>query len=126
MTGDSATILLVDDERAIVKLLSIKLKVSGFNVLTAYSGQEALELYRSAAPDVMLLDIIMPGMDGFEVLRRLNGSRRTPVIACSASPGNARLALSLGAAAFVAKPFDIDYLISEIRRVLGINGKAAT
>jgi DNA-binding response OmpR family regulator len=118
MMGEIKTILLVDDERAIVKLLSIKLKISGFQVLTAFSGDEALEVFRSAAPDVMLLDIIMPGMDGFEVLRRLDGKRRVPVIACSASPGNAQLALSLGAAAFVPKPFDIDYLLAEINRVL--------
>jgi len=118
MSVDGKTILLVDDERAILKLLSIKFKVTGFNVLTAFDGEEALEIFQSAAPDVMLLDIIMPGMDGFEVLRRLNGSCRAPVVACSAVAGNAPRALSLGASAFVAKPVDMDSLVSEIPRVL--------
>ena len=60
-------ILLVDDEQAILKMLSIKLKMSGYDVITASDGQEALNLLGSASPDIMVLDVIMPGINGFEV-----------------------------------------------------------
>jgi DNA-binding response OmpR family regulator len=113
-------ILLVDDERAILKILSIKLRVSGYEVLTALNGEEALELVVSAAPDLVLLDIIMPGIDGFEVLRRVPVAT-LPVIVFSARSENSAEALRLGARAFIAKPFNVDHLVAEIRKAL--NGK---
>jgi len=107
-------ILLVDDELAILRVLSIKLRVCGYEVITALKGQEALELVQSAKPDIMLLDVIMPGMDGFEVLRDLRAVSKLPVIVFSAGPENSQKALTCGANDFLAKPFNPDDLVKRI------------
>jgi DNA-binding response OmpR family regulator len=107
-------ILLVDDESAIVRILTIKLRVSGYEVLTASNGEEALGLVDAQHPDLMLLDIVMPGMGGLEVLRRLRPRSRLPVIALSARLETAQSALRSGADDFVAKPFDMDELLAKI------------
>ena len=119
MVDTKKKILIVDDERAILKVLSIKLKISGYEVTTALSGEEALELVNSAKPDIMLLDVIMPGVDGFEVLQKLRPSHQLPVIVLSARPENAAKALSLGADDFLNKPFDVNELLKKIEEVLG-------
>jgi len=111
-------VLLVDDEKAILKVLSIKLRVSGYDVVTAAGGQEALELIDSARPDVMLLDVIMPGLDGFGVLEKLRTFSELPVIVFSARPENAQKALSLGANDFIAKPLDVDDMVKRIEMLL--------
>ncbi len=111
-------VLLVDDEKAILKVLSIKLRVSGYDVVTAAGGQEALELIDSASPDVMLLDVIMPGLDGFGVLEKLRTFSELPVIVFSARPENAQKALSLGANDFIAKPLDVDDMVKRIEMLL--------
>ena len=74
------TILVVDDEPVNIQVLSRKLKLEGLGVLTARNGQEGLELARSGSPDLILLDIMMPGMDGFEVCQRLREDERTKSI----------------------------------------------
>ena len=111
-------VLVVDDEPPILRILGIKLRVSGYEVITALNGREALELVNSASPDIMLLDIIMPGMDGFQVLRKLRTYSSLPVIAFSARPENAEEALRLGANDFLAKPFDVDDLVMRVRKIL--------
>lgn len=111
-------ILIVDDEERILKFLTLKLKVSGFDVVKASNGQEALEAVRSAHPDVILLDLVMPVMDGFETLHELRRFSKVPIIAFSARASAARKALSLGANDFVAKPFDPDDLLTKIRALL--------
>jgi len=111
-------ILLVDDECAILKVLSIKLKISGFDVFTASGGQEALDIVNSAKPDLMLLDVIMPGVDGFQVLQKLRAFSELPIIVFSARPENAQKAKSLGADDFLPKPFDIGDIIKKIDRLL--------
>ena len=111
-------VLLVDDERAILKVLSIKLRISGYDVVTASSGKEALDVISSAYPDVMLLDVIMPGMDGFEVLEKLRTSSELPIIVFSARPENAQKAIELGANDFLAKPFNVDEMVGRIENLL--------
>jgi two-component system KDP operon response regulator KdpE len=111
-------ILIVDDERAILKVLSIKLRISGYDVVTAPGGQEALDLVKSESPDMMLLDVIMPGIDGFGVLEKLRTFSELPVIVFSARPENAQKALSLGANDFIAKPLDVDDLVKRIEILL--------
>jgi len=111
-------ILLVDDEKAILNFLKIKLKVSGYDIVTAAGGQEALDLIDSASPDIMLLDIIMPGIDGFEVLKKMHTISPLPVIAFSAGQENAQKAMSLGAKDFIVKPFDVDVLVNKIKVLL--------
>jgi two-component system, OmpR family, KDP operon response regulator KdpE len=116
---DKRKVLLVDDERAILKVIGIKLKISGYEVITAPGGQEALDLVKKDSPDIMLLDVIMPGIDGFEVLEQLRTFSNMPVIVFSAKPENAQNALSLGANDFIAKPFNVDDMVKRIERLLG-------
>ncbi len=112
-------ILVVDDEAGIIKVLSIKLRVSGYDVVAALDGQQALDTARSESPDLMLLDIIMPNKDGFEVLRELRQYSRVPVIVFSARPENAPRALAMGASCFMSKPFDVNELVKKVRSLLG-------
>jgi two-component system KDP operon response regulator KdpE len=111
-------VLVVDDEQSLLRILRIKLKVSGYDVITAFNGREALLLVASDHPDIMLLDIIMPDMDGFDVLQNLKPGNKLPVIVFSARPENATKALGMGACDFVSKPFDIDHLVGRIQKVL--------
>jgi DNA-binding response OmpR family regulator len=112
-------VLIVDDERAILTVLGIRLKVSGYDVVTASNGEEALDLVKSMRPDIVLLDVIMPGMDGFEVLEKLRAVSELPVIVFSARQENAQKALSLGANDFLAKPLDTDEMVRKIEGLLG-------
>ena len=111
-------VLVVDDHPKVLRFIEIDLKLRGFKVITTTSGEEALELVKSAKPDIMLLDIIMPGMDGFEVLKELRTFTKLPVIAFSASPGNQDEALRLGANDFMHKPFDPDDMVRRIKALL--------
>ncbi len=111
-------VLIVDDERAILKVLGIKLGISGYEVITASKGPEALQLIDQACPDIMLLDVIMPGMDGFTVLKEVRTRTDLPVIVLSARPENGQIARGLGANDFLSKPFDLDDLIIDIQKLL--------
>ena len=111
-------VLVVDDQRKVLRFVEIDLKLRGFEVVTTTSGKEALELIRSAKPDIMLLDIVMPGMDGFEVLRQLRAFSQLPVIAFSASIANYDEAIQLGANDFMSKPFKANDMVSRINAFL--------
>ena len=111
-------VLVVDDHPKVLRFVEIDLKLRGFEVVTTTSGKEALELVKSAEPDIMLLDIIMPGMNGFEVLQKLRNFTDLPVIAFSASPSNQDSAMHLGANDFMPKPFDTDQMASRIKKLL--------
>ncbi len=111
-------VLLVEDEPAIRKILSIKLRVSGYDVIIAQDGEEALRLAGRAAPDIVLLDILLPILDGFQVLEQLRSRSDIPVVAFSAKPENAQRAMSLGANDFLSKPFDVDDVLVTIERAL--------
>ena len=112
-------VLVVDDHRHVLKFIEIKLKLHGFGVITTTSGEEALAIIEAEKPDIMLLDIVMPLIDGFEVLRRLRLINMLPVIAFSASISNYAKAMKLGANAFVTKPFNVDEVAGRIRGFLG-------
>jgi DNA-binding response OmpR family regulator len=112
-------VLVADDDPRIVRFIRLKLTASGYQVFTATSGAEALELVAREKPDIMILDVIMPGIDGFEVLQKLSALSDLPVIVFSARPDNGPKALSLGASDFLVKPFDIDDLVGRIQRTLG-------
>jgi DNA-binding response OmpR family regulator len=111
-------VLMVDDERKVLRFMEIDLRLRGFEVIATTSGKEALELIRSAQPDIMLLDIVMPGMDGFEILRQLRTFSQLPVITFSASIANHDKAMRLGANAFISKPFKIDDMVNNINAFL--------
>jgi DNA-binding response OmpR family regulator len=116
--GKKQRVLVVDDHPKVLRFIEIDLKIRGFDVVTTTSGNQALELVKSAGPDIMLLDIVMPEMDGFEVLRKLRDFTQLPVIAFSASPGNYHEAMRLGANDFISKPFQPDEMASKIEALL--------
>jgi len=124
MASGKKKVLIVDDEQSILRILAIKLRISGYEVITALNGQQALEAVDAANPDVMLLDIIMPEMDGFQVIEQLRTCSNLPIIAFSARAEYAGRALSLGANEFIIKPFDVDDLTDRIHHALGHNGSA--
>jgi two-component system KDP operon response regulator KdpE len=112
-------ILLVDDEQRILSFLSSKLKVSGYEVITASNGLEALAQVQAQEPDLVVLDIMMPKMDGFETLKELRTFSSVPVIILSAkgSQEDKIKGLGLGADDYLAKPFSPDELVARIEAV---------
>jgi two-component system, cell cycle response regulator len=115
-----AKVLVVDDRYDNVKLLAYELMDHGFEVVTAFSGAQALEAARTASPDVILLDIMMPGMDGVEVCRHLKNSvnlRSIPVIMVSARELDQDVirGLDAGAHDYVTKPFNTQIVLARIR-----------
>ncbi len=117
-TARKQRILVVDDHPKVLRFIEIDLTLRGYEVITAVCGEEALELMESASPDIVLLDIIMPGLDGFEVLRRMRRFTKLPVITYSASAENYREAMQLGASAFLTKPFEPDEMARRIKELL--------
>ncbi len=113
-------VLVADDEPRITKLVSMALKAEGFRVVTASGGEEALARAEDVRPDIVLLDIVMPGLDGIEVMRQLRERRPVPVILLTAkgSTTDKAVGLDLGADDYVAKPFDLDELAARVRAVL--------
>ncbi|NMC79750.1 MAG: response regulator transcription factor [Chloroflexi bacterium] len=116
----TATILVVDDQASVRQLLQEYLTEQGFRVLTATDGQNALYMARHETPDLILLDIMMPKMDGYQFLRQYRMERQTPVIIITAreEETDAVLGLDLGADDYVVKPFRMRELIARIRAVL--------
>jgi DNA-binding response OmpR family regulator len=115
-------VLVVDDEPGIGRVLSIKLNLHGFDVTTTTSGTEAIELIRNNEPDVVLLDILMPGVTGIEVLDRVRAFSSVPIIIFTAKSDMAQRAIELGADGYMAKPFDPDKMLAKIRSVIGRDG----
>ena len=113
-------ILVADDEPRITKLVSIALGEEGFRVVTASSGEEALQKAEEVRPDIILLDIVMPDLDGIEVMRQLRERRPVAVILLTAKGSTADKAkgLDLGADDYIAKPFHPDELAARVRAVL--------
>jgi DNA-binding response OmpR family regulator len=114
------TILVVDDTASVRQLLQDYLTQQGFRVVTASNGQEAIYAARHSNPDVILLDIMMPQMDGFDFLRHYRKEKQTPVIVITAKEEetDAVLGLELGADDYVIKPFRMRELTSRVRAVL--------
>ena len=113
-------VLVADDEPRITKLVSIALGEEGFRVVTANSGEEALQKAEEVRPDIVLLDIVMPDLDGIEVMRQLRERRPVPVILLTAKGSTADKAkgLDLGADDYIAKPFHPDELAARVRAVI--------
>ncbi len=112
-------VLVVDDQPKVLTFVGIDLKLRGFEVFCTDSGEKALELVNKVKPDILLLDILMPGKDGFEVLKELRAFSDLPVIAFSASLGNQDPALQAGANDFMHKPFDLDDVAHRIKALIG-------
>ena len=121
-------ILVVDDELSIIKLLRANLEAKGYEVLTALDGFEALQAFEMELPDLVILDIMMPKMDGFEVCRRLREWSQIPIIMLSArgDVSDKVKCLDLGADDYITKPFGKGELIARVRAVLRRTEAAAT
>ena len=113
-------ILIVDDELSIIKFLRATLKAENYEVLTAMDGAEALQTIEMELPDLVILDIMMPKMDGFEVCRRLREWSQIPIIMLSArgDEGDKVKCLELGADDYITKPFGASELVARVRAVL--------
>ena len=117
MTGEQRRILVVDDEEHVRKLLQRTLEEAGYDVIAAANGQEALEKISSFDVSLVLLDIMMPGLDGFEVLERIPPDLNIPVIMLSALlDENTKIdSLGLGADDYIEKPFSTEELLTRIK-----------
>jgi DNA-binding response OmpR family regulator len=119
-TPDSATILLVDDEDAVQKLLTYPLEHEGFRVLQARDGEEALRRFEAEHVDLVVLDLMLPKLDGLEVCRRLRAQSTVPIVMLTARDDELDkvVGLELGADDYITKPFSIREFRSRIRALL--------
>lgn len=113
-------VLVVDDEIRITTMMRMNLESEGLRVITATNGREALDHLREEMPDIIILDVMMPGMDGFETLRRIRTASQVPIIMLTAKDEESdRIkGLELGADDYVGKPFSHRELVSRIKAVL--------
>src|ERR1700704_1271334 len=121
-----ARVLVVDDETNIVELLSVSLKFQGFEVHTASNGPAALDKAREVRPDAVILDVMMPGMDGFGVLRRLRADGiDSPALFLTARDTlqDKITGLTLGGDDYVTKPFSLEEVVARLRVILRRAGK---
>jgi two-component system OmpR family response regulator len=125
-----ARLLVVEDDANIAELLSASLRYAGFEVATAQDGHQALRVAREFRPDLMVLDVMLPGIDGFEVVRRMTSEgSRCPVLFLTARDAVADkiTGLTVGGDDYVTKPFSLDEVVARIRAVLrrSISGPSA-
>jgi DNA-binding response OmpR family regulator len=114
------TILVVDDERNIVELVRLYLEKEGFNVVAANDGEQALVQYERSDPDLVVLDVMLPKMDGFEVCRELRRRGDVPILMLTARSEDidAIVGLELGADDYVTKPFNPRALVARVKAIL--------
>jgi CheY-like chemotaxis protein len=122
-TPEGALIMVVEDHVALLRDMSFILEVAGFDVVSAADGVEALALMKRQTPDLVLSDIDMPNMDGYELLRQMRTEKKLAAIPCILMSGNddyehLMTALELGAADYLPKPFDAYELIDAIHMAL--------
>lgn len=124
MTTTPARILVVDDEESILQFVSYNLRKEGYEVTVAADGDAALELAESQAFDLIVLDIMLPGTDGYEVCRRLRAKGDTPVLFLSARDTELDkvVGLEIGGDDYLAKPFGVRELIARVKALLRRSG----
>jgi DNA-binding response OmpR family regulator len=117
---DSSTILLVDDEESVRKVLTFPLERDGFTVVQAADGEEALRRFGETSPDLVVLDIMLPKLDGLEVCKRLRATSQVPIIMLTARDDELDkvIGLELGADDYITKPFSIREFRSRVRALL--------
>lgn len=116
----NSKILIVDDERNIVELSKLYLEKEGYTTVCAYDGEDALNLFKSEAPDLVILDVMMPKIDGWQVCKEIRRTSQTPIIMLTAKSDtfDKILGLELGADDYVTKPFDPKELTARVKAVL--------
>ena len=120
----SKKILIIDDEPDLVAVLSFRLEAHGFGVVSALNGSTGLEKAKSDKPDLILLDLMMPGMDGFQVAKRLKDDPNTagiPIIVFTAAvnPELSQRVSEISALDYITKPFEPKDLLEKVKKVLG-------
>jgi DNA-binding response OmpR family regulator len=120
-------ILVADDDKNIAELLRLYLEKEGFSVMIALDGEEALAKFAPESPDLVLLDVMMPKLDGWQVLREIRKKSNVPIIMITAKGEtfDKVLGLELGADDYVVKPFDSKEIVARIKAVLRRTGKAS-
>lgn len=115
-----ALVLIVEDERSLAESLELFLRSQGFRTERAYDGEAALTLFRAARPDIVLLDVMLPKCDGFEVLKRIRAEAKTPVIMLTAKAEeiDKLLGLGLGADDYLVKPYSLREVAARVQAVL--------
>ena len=119
----NACALVVDDDKLLLRLVQLNLDKMGIEVLMAEDGQEAIRQATEERPDVILLDIMMPQMDGYEVMRRLKSEKKTrdiPIVMLTAksNPGDRQRSQEMGAVAYITKPFRLEELRGTVRTIV--------
>jgi len=117
------TILIVDDEEDIIELIKYNLKNEGYSILTAQSGEQAIKIAKLSLPDLIVLDLMLPGIDGLEVTRYLRSAEQTrdmPIVMLTAKGEESDIitGLELGANDYISKPFSPKVLVARIRAIL--------
>jgi DNA-binding response OmpR family regulator len=130
MASSKTRILIVDDEADLVSVLRIGLEIEGFEVIAASDGEEGLRKAREERPELVVLDLMLPKLDGYRVCRALKFDERyrsLPIVILSARSGeqDRRLAFDMGADAFVSKPYDMAGLVKLIRARLNATQRTA-
>ena len=120
MEAVDATLLLVEDDASVREVTQLGLQRAGFTVLTARDGREGLSLFRSRRPDAVILDVMLPGLDGLEVCRAIRGESAVPVVMLTALSGTIDVVVGLEAGAddYVTKPFEMPELVARVRAAL--------
>jgi DNA-binding response OmpR family regulator len=126
-TTHRGTVLVVDDEPDLSWVMRFNLEVEGYRTFAAADGRTALHLLRQQHPQVMILDVMMPVMDGWSVLEELNGTGteerpRVVVVSARTSPEDRQRATTLGVDAFIPKPFELDDLLEVVGGLCPHNG----
>jgi len=127
--ADKPKILLVDDEPDLVQVVAMRLQVAGYEVVSAYDGQAGLEKVKEVKPDLVILDLMMPKLDGYKACRLLKFDERTkkiPVLifTARAQEQDIKLATECGADAYLTKPFEAQVLLEKIKDLLEAAQKA--
>ncbi|HKP11092.1 MAG TPA: response regulator transcription factor [Blastocatellia bacterium] len=117
---EKPTILVVDDEPQILRVMRVSLPARGYDIVTAADGEQALDEMRKQMPDLIILDLAMPGMGGLEACRRVREFSSVPIIVLSAKGAESDkiAALDMGADDYVTKPFSLDELLARVRAVM--------
>ena len=118
LVGIKKRVLVIDDEPGVIRFVKISLNLAGFEVITTTSGDEALPLVKSKKPDIVLLDVLMTPLTGFDILAELRTFSQLPVIVFTARNDIGKMAMKEGANGFIAKPFKPDELIRKIREIM--------
>src|SRR5436309_2532969 len=127
MSARARRILVADDESALLDFVSRNLRARGFEVIEAHNGLEALNLWEHEHPDLLVLDVMMPRLDGLEVCRRVRETDTVPIIVLTAldAESDRVAALDMGADDYLTKPFGVEELLARVRAVLRRSNWAA-